>query len=243
MRAAALLLLAACGGPQEREQPPFPTQPEKRIVIGGTVPMSAEWASTCTKTDWHWEGGESEHDAPGLPSLEHTKVSYTCNEQPFEVEVKCSMKCELVAAADDMAFRGSASVDVRALELGVMTIDLQLTHTKTAKHRWRRAMVEVVLPDAFSIQCFTPAKRWGPCREGIDVQQPLFRVFPMADGMVQRSSLLRVNGQPAPKGGNFTIGVPLTAFVPTVEAGGIYSIVVSVGTKEQTFRLDAVSAP
>jgi hypothetical protein len=34
-----------------------------------------------------------------------------------------------------------------------------------------------------------------------------------------------------------------TAFVPAVEAGGIYSIVVSVGTKEQTFRLDAVSAP
>jgi hypothetical protein len=58
------------------------------------------------------------------------------------------MKCDLVAAADDMAFRGTASVDVRALELGVMTIDLQLTHTKTAKHRWRRAMV----PDAFSIQ-------------------------------------------------------------------------------------------
>ncbi len=236
-------LLSGCLGapPREPTPPPAgPPKPEKRIVLGGTTQMSAEWSETCSKTSWDWEGGKSEHDAPGLPSLERNKVSYTCNQQAFEVEVKCSGKCELVASPDDATYTGSASVDVRALELGVMTIDLELIHAKTHEHRSRQQVVEVVLPETFTIQCFTPAKRWGPCRDGISVEEPLLRVFAMGDGAIHKSSLLRVNGQPAPKGTSFTIGVPLTAFVPSVAPGPI-PIVVSLGTKEMTFTLNAVT--
>jgi hypothetical protein len=237
-RVLVLLALFSCG-PRDPEEPAWPTQPEKRIVLGSTTSMSADWAQTCSKTKWSWEYGDYKDD---IGSLEHRKVSYACNEQTFELAVKCNIKCELVASPDDGTFHGSASVDVRALELGVMTVDLDLTNTKTAKHRYRRAMVEVALPDTFTLQCFTPAKRWGPCREGISAEQPQLRVFVMSGGAIARSSLLRVNGQPAPKGTDFTTGVPLTAFVPAVAPGKI-DIVVSLGAKQMPFTLDAVSAP
>lgn len=239
-RVVMLPVLSACLGapPREPTPPEAPVKPEKQVVLGSTTTMSAGWSETCSKTHWSWEGGKSEHDAPGIPSLERNKVYYTCNEQRFAVDVKCSAKCELVATPDDATYTGSASVDVRALELGVMTIDLELIHAQTSDHRTKRQVIEVIPPETFTIQCFTPAKRWGPCRDGISVEEPMLRVFAQAGGAIHKSSLLRVNGQPAPKGTSFTTGVPLTAFVPSVVPGKV-SIVVSLGPKEMTFTLDA----
>jgi hypothetical protein len=245
VRGSMLVVLAGCLGPPPREPTPPPAPPpkaEKKIMLGGVVTMSAGWADTCSRAEWEWTGGKSEHDSPDIPTLGRTKTYYRCNEQQFDVQVKCSIKCELTAP-DDATYNGSAAIDVRALEVGLLVVELELINAKTLEHRTTTSAVDVVAPDSFRLLCFTPRKAWDSCDGGISAEQPMFRVFAYSETTIHKSSLLRVNGRPAPKGTNFTTGVPLAAFLAdasaTAVAPGSYTIDVSIGAKQSTFTLDA----
>lgn len=216
---------------------PRPSAPSQRVLLGASVDVTTSWIDTCKDSHVTIAPGKAEHDAPGVGTIERETTYTPCNPQPFHVTAACSLACEPIDI--DGPYTGGASVSVRTLALGVVTISVDMIHDATHEHRSQELTVEVVRPDAFFAQCMTPDRTWGACTKGLLAEDPRIRIWAKLDGKLIASSLLRVNGAAAAPGSKLADGVSLATLLGTPVSPGPIELVLSLGDKTETLSLEA----
>lgn len=232
----SILAVGACAclaaAPREPHVEPAATVTE-RVALGASVDMETTAIAGCRTESWvtgvelTWDNPEKE--GPDL-GLRRGRAVVGCRGQALEAKVFCRPRTGCEMADDDEQGYGGLSIPVLLVEPGTTEVTLEINNLEAGTHSTTVRRFEVLPPTAFRLQCLTPARLWGSCEEGVAAAQPLIRIWPMLDGKLVRTRLLRVNGHAGTSSTSFVTGQSLEPIVgispmPT----GTYELEIAVG--------------
>ena len=207
------LVATSCLAPAPREPYVEPTAAAvERVALGTSIDMETtaitgcRTESTITGIDFTWDKPSKEGPSLGF-TREHVIVG--CRGQSVEATLFCRPRDACDAAEDEQRGHGGLSLAVLLTRTGNVTVQLEINNLEAGTHETKVRSFDVVPPDAFRLQCFTPALAWGSCEHGVAAAQPSIRVWPMLDGKLVRTRLLRVNGYAGTTSTSFTNGQSL----------------------------------
>lgn len=225
------LVLGACVGPPPKEPYVEPdTTVVERVLLGTSVDIEAEAITGCRiesrVVGWHLSSKDI--------GLDREAKIVGCRGQEIAAKLFCRPRAMCAVDDDEVQGVGGASVRVRLEDVGSVKIMLEVNNLESGKHDTVVRRFDVAPPEAFQLQCMTPAAVWGPCAAGVAAANPLIRVFPVFGGKPAASKLLRVNGKAGSSSVAFTTGQslePLLGASPVVP--GTYELDISLGEMHQ----------
>lgn len=238
--AAVLPVVAAClGGPPKEGYLAPDTTIVERIILGGSTFMDAEAERTGCHVETQIVGltADFSDEGQGLGLRRKSKV-VGCRDQGIAAKAFCSPRTMCEMADDEFQGSGGASIRVRLIQPGSVKVMLEINNAETGGHHTSVRRFDVVLPQAFRTQCMTPALVWGPCAAGVSAAQPLIRVFPVLDGKLVSTALLRVNAHAGDTSTSFTTGQSLEPILGAHPIQpGPYVLDIAVGDKHEELSI------